>query len=85
MKINDSRVAQKLRKGQLWKLKRGYVLIVAQVDSSIQFKFIDSPNEMKERTLTSGIDTLWGYLLSRQDRLVNALTQTTERTAAVRR
>ena len=73
MKINDSKVARKLRKGQLWKLKDGYVYIVALIDSGIQFKLIDSPKEMRERTLTSGIDTLWRYLRSRKARLVNAL------------
>ena len=63
--------APDLRKGQLWKLKRSYVYIVALMDSIIHFKLLDSPNPAGERTLTSGAETLWRYLRSRKGRLVS--------------
>jgi hypothetical protein len=72
-KTNHPKPVQGIQKGQLWKLKRRYVYIVALMDSIIQFKLMDSPNETRARTLTSGIDTLSRYLLTRRARVVNHL------------
>lgn len=69
--FNNRGLVKKLRKGQLWKLKRSYVYIVALQGSGILFKLMDSPAEMGERTLTSGVDTLSRYLLSRKGKLVS--------------
>ena len=69
---------QRLRKGQLWKLKFCYVYIVALEDSGIQFKLMDSPAEMGERTLTSPVDTLSRYLLSRKGELVRDVKDRTQ-------
>jgi len=72
MKINGLSSAERLREGQLWKLNRRYIYIVGLLESSIQFKLMDSPNETMQRTLTSGIDTLLRYLSSRRGKLVKA-------------
>jgi hypothetical protein len=64
--------AQKLAEGQLWKLRNRYVYIVGLGKDLIRFKLLDSPKETGERILTSGIDTLWGYLTSRKGKLVSA-------------
>ena len=60
----------RLKRGQLWKLKRGYVYIVGLLSSTIQFKMMDSPDDTQARTLTSGIDTLWRYLVSRKGMVI---------------
>jgi hypothetical protein len=75
-KNNHPKPVQGIQEGQLWKLQRRYVYIVALMDSIIQFKLMDSPNETRARILTSGIDTLSRYLLTRQGRVVNLLTHT---------
>jgi len=59
-----------LESGQLWKLKKYYVQIVELGKSSVCFKMMDSPSDTHERVLTSDIDRLWRYLLSRKGRLV---------------
>ena len=58
-----------LQEGQLWKIKRRYIYIVALVGASIRFKMLDSPNEPGERTLSSGVDTLLRYLHTRKGKL----------------
>jgi hypothetical protein len=63
---------QTLAEGQLWKLRNRYVYIVGLGKDLIRFKLLDSPRETGERILTSGIDTLWGYLTSRKGKLVRA-------------
>lgn len=70
MKKEDLSKAQRLSEGQLWRLKRRYVLIVALENLGVRFKLMDAPNQTGERTLTSDIDTLWRYLTSRHARLL---------------
>jgi hypothetical protein len=60
-----------LQQGQLWKVRGRYVRIVELVDSYTRFKFLSSPQERGERLLTSGIDTLLRYLMTRKARVVN--------------
>ena len=59
-----------LQEGQLWKIKRRYIYIVASVGASIRFKMLNSPNQRGERTLSSGVDTLSRYLQCRKGKLV---------------
>jgi hypothetical protein len=61
---------QELSKGQLWRLKKRYVLIVALENLCVHFKLMDGPDKTWEKTLTGDIDTLCRYLISRQARLV---------------
>lgn len=70
MKKEDLSKAQSLSEGQLWRLKRRYVLIVALENLCVRFKLMDAPDQTGERTLTSDIDTLWRYLTSRHARLL---------------
>ncbi len=63
-------MAQSLGEGQLWRLPRGYVLIVALESLCVRFKLLDAPDQKGERTLTGDIDTVWRYLLSRNAQLV---------------
>ena len=70
MKKEDLLKEQRLSEGQLWRLKRRYVLIVALENLCVRFKLMDAPDQTGERTLTSDIDTLWRYLTSRHARLV---------------
>ena len=70
MKSDEQKEARKLSAGQLWRLKRRYVLIVALESLCVQFKLMDAPDQQGERTLTSETDTLWRYLLSRKAKLV---------------
>jgi hypothetical protein len=70
MKNDDQLNEQKLKEGQLWRIKRRYVLIVALEKLSVRFKLMDGPGQTEERTLTSQSDTLWRYLLSRHGQLV---------------
>ena len=67
---NDKPATQKLSAGQLWRLKKRYVLIVALENVCVRFKLMDAPGETGERTLTGDIDTVWRYLRSRRARLV---------------
>ena len=69
MKMEQAGV-QKLSKGQLWRLQKRYVLIVALENLCVQFKLMDGPDKTWERTLTGDIDTLCRYLISRQAQLV---------------
>jgi len=62
--------ARELSKGQLWRLKKRYVLIVALENLCVQFKLMDGPDKTWERTLTGDIDTLCRYLISRHAQLV---------------
>jgi hypothetical protein len=66
----DQREAKQLGPGQLWRLKKRYVLIVALENLCVQFKLMDAPDTTGERTLTGDIDTLWRYLKSRRAKLV---------------
>ena len=61
---------RELSKGQLWRLKKRYVLIVALENLCVHFKIMDGPDRTWERTLTGDIDTLCRYLISRHARLV---------------
>ena len=71
LQIMSPTAVEQLQEGQLWKLKRHYVYIVALMGSSIRFKLLDSPKETQGRVLTSGADTLFRYVISRNGRLVN--------------
>jgi hypothetical protein len=73
MKQNGPPTTTELEKGQLWRLKGHYIYIVALLDSSIQFKLMDSPDEKRERTLTSDLEIFLGYLFSRRGRLLKQL------------
>lgn len=64
----------KLKQGQVWRVQRRYVQVVALLDATAQFKLLDSPNQRGERTLSSGADTLWRYLVSRKGQLVKAFS-----------
>ena len=66
----DRREAKELGAGQLWRLKKRYVLIVALENLCVQFKLMAAPDPTGERTLTGDIDTLWRYLKSRRAKLV---------------
>lgn len=70
MRNIDQPDVNQLGKGQLWRLKRRYVLIVALENLIVRFKLMDTPGETGERTLTGERDTLWRYLLSRNGELV---------------
>jgi hypothetical protein len=61
---------KELSKGQLWRLKKRYVLIVALENLCVHFKLMDGPDKTWEKTLTGDIDTLCRYLISRHARLV---------------
>jgi hypothetical protein len=61
---------QELSKGQLWRLKKRYVLIVALENLCVHFKLMDGPDKTWEKTLTGDIDTLCRYLISRHAQLV---------------
>jgi hypothetical protein len=67
---NQGVTKQELSKGQLWRLQKRYVLIVALENLCVHFKLMDGPDKTWERTLTGDIDTLWRYLISRDARLV---------------
>jgi hypothetical protein len=49
---------RQLEEGQLWRLKRRYVLIVALEDLCVRFKLMDAPDQTGERTLSSETETL---------------------------
>ena len=70
MNSEDRRKADELSEGQLWRLKKRYVLIVALENLCVRFKLMDAPDQTGERTLTGGIDTLRRYLASRGAKLV---------------
>jgi hypothetical protein len=59
-----------LKQGQLWKLKQYYVRIVKLAGDTVHFRMMDSPTDAGERILTSDLDILWQYLLSRKGHLV---------------
>jgi hypothetical protein len=61
---------RELSEGQLWRLKKRYVLIVALENLCVRFKLMDGPDKTWERTLTGDIDTLCRYLISRHAQLV---------------
>jgi len=70
MNSEDRRKADELSEGQLWRLKKRYVLIVALENLCVRFKLMDAPDQTGERTLTGDIDTLRRYLASRGAQLV---------------
>lgn len=70
---NKQSAIKKLGPGQLWRLGRRYVLIVALEKLCVRFKLMDTPDSTGERSLTADIDTLWRYLMSRKGQLVEAL------------
>jgi hypothetical protein len=61
---------QELSKGQLWRLNKRYVLIVALENFCVHFKLMDGPDKTWERTLTGDIDTLGRYLMTRNAQIV---------------
>ena len=65
MTYEEQRKAEQLSEGQLWRLKKRYVLIVAAENLCVRFKLMDAPDQTGERTLTGDMDTLWRYLVSR--------------------
>ncbi len=69
-KLKEGVLEERLQEGQLWRIKRHYVYVVALLGSSIRFKLMDSPNETGTRILTSSVDTLLRYVLSRKGKLV---------------
>jgi hypothetical protein len=70
MKDDKQAAGQKLSEGQLWRLKKRYVLIVALENLCVRFKLMDGPDQLGERTLTGDYETLWRYLVTRHARLV---------------
>jgi hypothetical protein len=67
---SEQRKAERLSEGQLWRLQKRYVMIVAMENLCVRFKLMDAPDQMGEKTLTGDIDTLWRYLTSRGAELV---------------
>lgn len=63
-KINE------LSEGQLWRLKKRYVLVVALENLCVRFKLMDAPDSSSERILTGDVHTLYRYLASRHAELV---------------
>jgi len=61
---------QALRAGQLWKLKHRYVRIMELSREYVRFKMMNSPEDAAERVLTSDIDCLWRYLVSRKGHVI---------------
>lgn len=61
-----------LAKGQLWKLKHAYIQIVDLGKRLLHYKMLTFPGQKGVRTQMSGVDVMWGYLRSRQARLVKA-------------
>jgi hypothetical protein len=70
MKKDRKPTVRQLEPGQLWRLKRRYVLIVALENLCVRFKLLDAPNQREERTLSGECDTLWRYLRSRNGHLI---------------
>jgi hypothetical protein len=70
MKKDDQTGAPRLGEGQLWRLKRRYVLIVALENLCVRFKLMDAPDEIGEPILNGDVHTLWRYLLSRKAKLI---------------
>jgi hypothetical protein len=66
----DGKTVPQLESGQLWRVKRRYVLIVALENLCVRFKLMDAPNQTEERTLKGECDTLWRYLLSRNGQFI---------------
>lgn len=67
---DKSENAQELKEGQLWRLNRRYVFIVALKNLCVHYKLLDAPDDKGERTLTADSSTLWRYLISRHGKLV---------------
>jgi len=72
MKNGGQTDAQKLGPGQLWRLKRRYVHIVAQEGIDVRFKLLNAPNEIEGTTLTGEHDTVLRYLHSRSGHLMGS-------------
>jgi hypothetical protein len=70
MKVEATPAVPTLQPGQLWKLKRRYVYIVGLGSTLIQFQLMDSLEDTGTRILTSGFDTFWRYLLTRDGEVV---------------
>jgi len=70
MKKDGKTTVRQLEAGQLWRLKRRYVLIVALENLCVRFKLMEAPDQIEERTLSGERDTLWRYLSSRNGQLV---------------
>jgi len=64
MNSEDRRKSDELSEGQLWRLKKRYVLIVALENLCVRFKLMDAPDQTGERTLTGDIDTVFKNLQS---------------------
>ena len=59
-----------LKAGQLWRLKKRYVSILALQQEAVRFKFSNTAHAPGERELTADYETLWRCLVSRHGRLV---------------
>lgn len=59
-----------LASGQIWKLKHAYVEIVELGRRLIRFRMLDTLEEIGARVLTSDIDVLQRYLVSRRAKLI---------------
>ena len=70
MKMESKAAVVQLEPGQLWRLNRRYVLIVALENLCVRFKLMDAPDQTGERTLSGESHTLWRYLLSRNGQVV---------------
>ncbi len=65
-----TRKMKELSEGQLWRLKKRYVLVVALESLCVRFKLMDAPDSTSERVLTGDVHTLYRYLASRHAKLV---------------
>ena len=72
MNKDDKPAAPRLNTGQLWRVQKRYVLIVALENLWVRFKWMDAPGQSGERSLTADYETLWHYLLSREGRVVGS-------------
>jgi hypothetical protein len=61
-----------LATGQLWKLNNFYIQIVELGKRMLQYRMLSDLKETGARIKTSGVDVMWGYLKSRQARLVHS-------------
>ena len=81
MKKDGKPRVRQLEAGQLWRLKRRYVLIVALENLCVRFKLMEAPDQTEERTLSGDRDTLWRYLNSRNGHLVQGVFSNWARSA----
>jgi hypothetical protein len=66
MQKNDTRPANNLAKGQLWKLRDGYIYIVGQGKRLVQYKMLKSEKQRAVMTRMAGIEALEKFLREHQ-------------------